>query len=700
MSPRRSVSKRLRAWCVMTIAVAVASCSSDHALLPPAPVVRVVAALSVASGGDQHGTVGTVLPQPVVVVAMTSDGLPVGGVAVSWTGDGSAESASATTDSAGRASVQWHLGTVAGTQQLHAAASGITVTVSAQAAASKPASLTILSGERQRVVVAHPTSTPVVVAVSDRYGNRVPGAGVRWIPDTAAGTPRDTVSTSDSIGVASTIWTMPTRAGAAHLHARADSAETMFTATALPDVASQVIAVSGDKQDAPYGVTLATPLVARAADRYGNGVANVSVRVVSDAGTLRDSTLVSDSLGTVSMHLRLPLSYGTANIRMSLDSGSAVAQFTATSRAATFAQVQAGMMKTCALTVEGYAFCWGVNRYGTLGVTGATGENVARPLPVLTSQTFSSIASNVWRTCALDKHGQTWCWGDPDPNHPATTPVALNVVQQTTPFVDLSVGVDVQCALDAAGAAYCWGNNAFGELGSTVGYTFAAVPVATTLRFRTISAGYYHVCGLDFSGSVWCWGADQFGQLGTTRNVQSCAGGTPCSYVPLRVPVDQPFVAIVSAFEHTCGLTAAGDAYCWGEYDTGQLGAGPDVGPGPVAVGGGQKFTSLTGSMFDTCGLTTPGTIMCWGANLLSYGLPPNQTCHSPTYAGWAASCDAEPTALPTNMTFQRVSIGEDVICGLSTGGDLYCWGSNPYGEAGIGTFSNQMMPVRVLGQP
>jgi hypothetical protein len=69
---------------------------------------------------------------------------------------------------------------------------------------------------------------------------------------------------------------------------------------------------------------------------------------------------------------------------------------------------------------------------------------------------------------------------------------------------------------------------------------------------------------------------------------------------------------------HTCGVTTAGEAFCWGNNHYGQLGDG-SAGQGPnslpVAVLGGRSWTSLSTGSSHTCGVITSGDAYCWGQN-------------------------------------------------------------------------------------
>src|SRR5439155_1223437 len=74
--------------------------------------------------------------------------------------------------------------------------------------------------------------------------------------------------------------------------------------------------------------------------------------------------------------------------------------------------------------------------------------------------------------------------------------------------------------------------------------------------------------GATAAGAAYCWGDNGFGQLGDgTTTSQS-------SPVLVQAPAGVSFAAVTGGVAHTCGVTAAGIAYCWGRNLEGQLGDG------------------------------------------------------------------------------------------------------------------------------
>lgn len=180
-----------------------------------------------------------------------------------------------------------------------------------------------------------------------------------------------------------------------------------------------------------------------------------------------------------------------------------------------FKTVVSGSYHSCALSLDGSAFCWGFNGNGQLGNGGSgASTTAASPTAVTSTDLFQAIGAGETWTCGLTTAGRVSCWGT----------VSSTNVTQTTPkaypdapvFTTLSVGRTHACALTADGTPYCWGNNADGQLGdSTTTERPNPTPVAGGLKFSSISAGYAHTCGrTKADGSVACWGLNSAGELG------------------------------------------------------------------------------------------------------------------------------------------------------------------------------------------
>jgi len=316
-----------------------------------------------------------------------------------------------------------------------------------------------------------------------------------------------------------------------------------------------------------------------------------------------------------------------------------------------FASVSVGGIHACGLTAGGAAYCWGADLYGGLGA-GAPGPDIcsgsdvgqfpcgSAPLAVAGGLTFSSLSAGWGPTCAVTANGSAYCWGDnldgalgvgADTGNVQScslgpcsyTPLA---VAGGLAFTTLGAGNLYACGLTSSGAAYCWGDNSTGELGIGVNAapdtcahgpcSRTPVAVAGGLTFTTLNVGTQHTCARATDGGWYCWGLNNYGQLGTGATGPETCAGAPCSSTPVAVSVGINLTAVVAGRRHSCGVTSAGAAYCWGENVYGQLGDGTTTNSlTPVAVAGGHAFASLSPFLYHTCGLSTGGAAYCWGSN-------------------------------------------------------------------------------------
>jgi hypothetical protein len=313
---------------------------------------------------------------------------------------------------------------------------------------------------------------------------------------------------------------------------------------------------------------------------------------------------------------------------------------------------------------------WNVGRVqmhdvpGTFAVTAAAGGRSATATVISDYITIASLSEG--GSCALTPSGAAYCSGG-FYGGPAAVGGGLT-------FSAITSGSTHHCALSAGGAAYCWGlNNDFGQLGTVAslrdcephatffrGCSPSPVPVAGGLSFARITSGAYHTCGLTAAGAAYCWGNNASGQLGD--------GTTAQRSTPVAVAGGLAFAHISASYHHTCGLTAGGAAYCWGNNWDGRLGDGTTTDRvTPVAVAGGLTFTSIAAAGSHTCALTATGAAYCWGDR---------------AYLGNPTGGDS-PTPVPVGPGLAFTQIGGHT-CGLTAAGAVYCWGAyyaNPWDD-------------------
>jgi alpha-tubulin suppressor-like RCC1 family protein len=218
-----------------------------------------------------------------------------------------------------------------------------------------------------------------------------------------------------------------------------------------------------------------------------------------------------------------------------------------------------------------------------------------------------------------------------------------------------------------------------GLTGSPV--TFMASAIQTpAVSFETLVTGFDHTCGLTAGGNAYCWGWNEFGQVGD--------GTTTDRTSPMLVSGDLRFQTLSAAGAHTCGVASDGVSYCWGRNADGELGDGSTMQrTSPTLVSGGLTFQSLVGGFFHTCGVTPAGAAYCWGRNL------------NGQLGDGTSDQRLSPTAVSGTLTFQSLAGGGYHTCGVVGDGAAHCWGNSFYGQMGNGEFAfNTFSPVPVGG--
>lgn len=309
-----------------------------------------------------------------------------------------------------------------------------------------------------------------------------------------------------------------------------------------------------------------------------------------------------------------------------------------------------------------------------------------------------------------------------------------DVGPQATTIVDLALGDTSTCVALSTGIVKCWGDNTNGQLGDgTTNASAVPVTVAKITTAKALASGVGHVCALLADSSVWCWGADGHTQVGVTNsNACNClpsatnaglVAGTTLgigagSYISFAVrdklyrwggwggggaSTNSPtaFTTLPDKAEeahggdsHAC-YRAAGTIRCWGLYNAnGELGIGNTTSNGPLYDPGAgtpvvavTTFAQFSAASDGTCGVTTAGDVYCWGSNQWGKLGVPSTSSQTPLCAG-SRPCTPTPIKvdLGANVKAKQVSLGNSTTCALITDGSVKCWGTNTYGEMGTAT--------------
>ncbi|MCH7488626.1 MAG: hypothetical protein IIB23_03255 [Chloroflexi bacterium] len=318
---------------------------------------------------------------------------------------------------------------------------------------------------------------------------------------------------------------------------------------------------------------------------------------------------------------------------------------------------------------------------------------LALPGPASTAGVAVIVAGGS-HTCALSTPGGLTCWGDnisgqlgDGTTTNSLTPV--DVVGLTGGVAAATAGDFHSCALTTAGGLMCWGRNLNGQLGdATTTSRLTPTPVmGLASGVAAVETGSAHTCALTAAGAAKCWGINTYGRLGN-----GTSGNTSTTMTDV-IGLGSGVEAIAAGNEQTCVITAEAGVKCWGRNNLGQLGNGGGGSPGdyspvPVDVSGlSSGVVALAAGGFHTCSLTAAGTVACWGHNgsgQLGLGTTEGQ---------------ATPMVVPALATgVAAIAAGNNHSCALTTAGGLKCWGRNASGQLGDGTKTDRLTPVDVWG--
>ncbi len=431
---------------------------------------------------------------------------------------------------------------------------------------------------------------------------------------------------------------------------------------------------------------------------------------------------------------------------------------------------------TCALKEDGTRWCWGVNDQGQFG-NGTTGGS-EDPIQV-DMEAWTQIEQSQEFGCGVRADSTLWCWGSGndgqfgDPSiYEALDPVQLGTA---TNWERVSVGNRGACAINSGGELWCWGGlldeefrreeglwkdyeldglsfrecgvrtdgtlwcsgqNLWGERGDEDfqnGALAMGSQVGTDTDWEQVGVGPGHTCARKTSGDTYCFGHNALGQLGI--------GGHGFHTTPQAVDPGTAFTAVAAGQAHTCAITVGGQLRCTGSNIAGHLGLGQNVlhvqnftrvgmnsdwknvtagiqhtcatrgngglfcagfgGGGQTGLGEGAQiavemqrvgqasnWADVDAAPTWTCGITTTGQISCWGINKAGQlGDGGVETAYTPQQIG---------TNLWKEITTSGFVVEEGHTCAIASDDSLYCWGKNDLGQVGDGSMANSMAPVQV----
>lgn len=402
----------------------------------------------------------------------------------------------------------------------------------------------------------------------------------------------------------------------------------------------------------------------------------------------------------------------------------------------------AGSNFFCALIDNGDLYCWGDNTSGVFG----KGTIISSSIPTKSNMNdVIKVKAKFDSICALDINYDLYCFGGNSQGElgvGTVNPIESTPLLVSNNVYDFDLGSNFMCYVDA-GAGYnlmCSGSNADGQLGNNLATGNSNIPVLVDAHNnkRGVFAGLQRACSISSLGPS-CWG------IGTSHIYSDFSTATINSpnLINLNILNDDE-VALVSVGigdGFGCTINSVGHIYCFGDNTNSNLGMGQiDRAEKPTQVfPSGKTFYDFKVGKNSVCAKDQESNNpYCFGANSLGKidfaGIGVNLDI--PTlFAGSAStsisangehSCfidenqelacsgtngesqlgigtisvsdditSVDVTGLPSDK-FKKVVTGEFHTCGLSSSGDIYCFGKGSDYQLGQGLTTNEMTPIGI----
>ena len=283
--------------------------------------------------------------------------------------------------------------------------------------------------------------------------------------------------------------------------------------------------------------------------------------------------------------------------------------------------------------------------------------------------------------------------------------VLVKVIPQSQSYAaDVAGGDSFGIVLKGNGSIWGFGYNSDGQLGNDT-LVPLNVPSQTNVieTYKNISAGQSFIMTLRADGTVWEWGDNTYGQLGQ--------GNRTSAKKPIQTQDIENVVQIATGANHALALDNTGKLYTWGLNVDGQLGnRGTKTSAVPVRIDGFKnKIISIASAGNLSAVADSAGKVYIFGKANESFkcSVPfeiPNVTdvirvqCMENKVVVLKSDCTVQVISNITENSCDITTIASNIVdisakngavMAIDKDGNMYTYGDNSKGQAGVGTLGN-----------
>ncbi|XP_058120620.1 probable E3 ubiquitin-protein ligase HERC4 isoform X2 [Anopheles coustani] len=240
-------------------------------------------------------------------------------------------------------------------------------------------------------------------------------------------------------------------------------------------------------------------------------------------------------------------------------------------------------------------------------------------------------------------------------------------------------------------AIYCWGNTGQGELGLD-GIEDEQVIVPRKMDWAQAedvsqaACGASHTLFLTKEGKMYACGNNDHGQLGHDTCI------LPNKRPQLVTSLDNYIITQISCgTAHSLALTNWGQVFSWGSNALGQLGHELEIGRQPtprlIKPIAAKHVVQIASGQYHCLALTNSGELYAWGSN---------------AYGQLGIGSTSEKVSTPTlveslaGVPLAFIACGGNHSFAVSKSGAIFGWGKNTFGQLGLNDLNSRCYPTQL----